>query len=126
MDRVSIRLEEEGPIVAIRMTRPILGIPLFKVHAFFVDGLLIDTGFTNGRKRFMKLCDRLRPTIVVNTHQVEKGFQQGLSPEQIRRKLLGRGDRFRFLTRGQISKQNLINAFLRGSPSSPGGKALTS
>jgi hypothetical protein len=49
--------------------------------------------------------------------QVEKRFQQGLSPQEIRRKLLGRGDRFRFLTGGQISKQNLINAFLRNSPS---------
>jgi glyoxylase-like metal-dependent hydrolase (beta-lactamase superfamily II) len=272
MDRVSIRLKEEGPIIAIRMTRRILGIPLFKVYAFFIDGLLIDTGFANGRKKFIKFCDRLRPAIVVNTHhhedhtgnnywitkkynflplahpktssymkdpsqwipiyrrftcgtplpsetgklgseirtpqfrflviptpghtddhiclyepnegwlfsgdlfigeqlgysregediyavlnslksvvalnpkrmfcsfsgkvdhpepaihkkieylenlrdQVEKRFQQGLSPEEIRRKLLGRGDRFRFLTGGQISKQNLINAFLRNSPS---------
>jgi ribonuclease/clavin/mitogillin len=57
--------------------------------------------------------------------QVEKRFQQGLSPEQIRRKLSGRGDRFRFLTAGQISKQNLINAFLRNFPSPPEGKALT-
>jgi glyoxylase-like metal-dependent hydrolase (beta-lactamase superfamily II) len=271
MDRVSICLEEEGPIIAIRMTRRILGIPLFKVYAFFIDGLLIDTGFANGRKKFMKLCDRLRPAIVVNTHhhedhtgnnywitkkygllplahlktssymkdpsrwvpiyrrftcgtplpsetgelgseiqterfrflvaptpghtddhiclfepnegwlfsgdlfigeqlrysrkgedvyailnslksvaalnpkrmfcsfsgevdnpelaihkkidylenirdRVEKSFQQGLSPQEIRRRLLGRGDRFRFLTGGQISKQNLINAFLRDPP----------
>src|SRR4030042_5742744 len=57
--------------------------------------------------------------------QVVKRFQQGLSPEEIRRKLLGRGDRFRFLTGGQISKQNLINAFFRNSPSPPEGKALT-
>lgn len=77
MDRVSIRLEEEGPIIAIRMTRRILGIPLFKVYAFFVDGLLIDTGFANGRRRFMKLFDRLRPAIVVNTHHhAESQFLQ--------------------------------------------------
>ncbi|MGZ3590038.1 MAG: hypothetical protein ACXU99_05205 [Thermodesulfobacteriota bacterium] len=57
--------------------------------------------------------------------QVEKRFQQGLSPEQIRPKLLGRGDRFRFLTGGQISKQNLINAFFRNSLSPLGRKALT-
>jgi ribonuclease/clavin/mitogillin len=280
MDRVSIRLEEEGPIIAIRMTRRILGIPLFKAYAFFVDGLPIDTGFANGQRRFMKLCDRLRPAIVVNTHhhedhtgnnywitkkygllpllhpktlsymkdssrripiyrrftcgkpvpsktgelgseirtsrfrflvipapghtddhiclyepnegwlfsgdlfigeqlgysrdgedvcailnslrsvvalhpkkmfcsfsgkvdrpepaiyekieylenlrdQVEKGFQQGLSPEQIPRKLLGRRDRFRFLSGGQISKQNPVNAFFRKFSSPPEGKALT-
>jgi hypothetical protein len=44
---------------------------------------------------------------------VERGVHQGLSPHEIRRKLLGRGDRFRLVTGGQISKQNLINAFLR-------------
>jgi len=71
MVRMSIRLKEEGPVIAIRMTSQFLGIPLFKVYAFFIDGLLIDTGFANGRKKFMKLCDVLRPTIVVNTHHHE-------------------------------------------------------
>lgn len=46
-------------------------------------------------------------------NDIEKGLRQGLSPQEIRRKLLGGGDRFRFVTGGQISKQNLINAFLR-------------
>jgi glyoxylase-like metal-dependent hydrolase (beta-lactamase superfamily II) len=46
-------------------------------------------------------------------NDVEKELQQGLSPREIRRKLLGDGDRFRFITGGQISKQNLINAFMR-------------
>jgi hypothetical protein len=49
---------------------------------------------------------------------VEKGLQQGLAPHEIRRKLLGGGDRFRFVTGGQISKQNLINAFLKNPSSS--------
>jgi glyoxylase-like metal-dependent hydrolase (beta-lactamase superfamily II) len=55
----------------IKMTRRFLGIPLFKVHAFFIDGLLIDTGFVNGRDRFLKLLDTLHPNIVVNTHHHE-------------------------------------------------------
>jgi glyoxylase-like metal-dependent hydrolase (beta-lactamase superfamily II) len=268
MSRISIRLGQEGPVTSIRMISQILGIPLFKVYAFFIDGLLIDTGFTHGRDRFLKLSHTLHPEIVVNTHhhedhtgnnfwitkrygliplahpktssymeapfrwmrfyrrivwgcphpsetgqvdseiqthnfrfiiiatpghsddhiclyepnegwlftgdlfigerlrylrddediysaidslkriaslqlktmfcsfsgmidrprdaihqkidylenlkyEIEKGLQQGLSPQEIRRKLLGRGDRFRVLTAGQISKQNLINAFLR-------------
>jgi glyoxylase-like metal-dependent hydrolase (beta-lactamase superfamily II) len=250
------------------------GIPLFKVYAFFVDGLLIDTGFVHGREKILKLCDVLRPTLVINTHhhedhtgnnfwitnkygliplahpktssylknpfqwmrfyrrvlwgtpepsetapvdseiqnknfrfsviptpghtddhiclyepnegwlftgdlfiaeqirylredediysildslrriaslslktmfcsfngmidkpkdavrrkidylenlkcEIEKGHQKGLSPREIRRKLLGGGDRYRYITAGQISKQNLIDAFLRNHPSSP-------
>ncbi len=50
--------------------------------------------------------------------RVEKGLQHGLAPREIRWKLLGRGDRFRFVPGGQICKQNLINAFLK-NPSSP-------
>jgi glyoxylase-like metal-dependent hydrolase (beta-lactamase superfamily II) len=52
-------------------------------------------------------------------HQVEKGLRHGLSPKEIRQRLLGRGDRFRLVTSGQISKQNLINAFLRNSSPFP-------
>jgi glyoxylase-like metal-dependent hydrolase (beta-lactamase superfamily II) len=44
---------------------------------------------------------------------VERGLQQGLTPPEIQQKLLGRGDRFRFITAGQISKKNLIDAFLK-------------
>ena len=276
MARISIRTRQEGPVTSIRMTSRFLGIPLFKVYAFFIDGLLIDTGFTHGRDKFLKLCDTLHPDTVVNTHhhedhtgnnfwitkrygllplahpktsfytktpfqwipfyrrilwgtplpsetrdvdseirtpkfrfliiptpghaddhiclyepnegwlfsgdlfisekvrysreeedvysildslkrvaalqpkkmfcsfggvidrpkdaihqkidflenlknETEKGLQQGLSPQEIRRKLLGEGDRYRFVTAGQISKQNLINAFLRNS-SNQGGQ----
>lgn len=72
MDRISIRLKQEGPIIAIRMTSQFLGIPLFKVHAFFVDGLLIDTGFSNGQRGFLKVCDELQGLhTVVNTHHHE-------------------------------------------------------
>ncbi len=273
MSRVSMRVIPKGPVSLIRMVSGLAGLPLFKVYAFFVDGLLIDTGFARGRDRFLKLLDTLRPEVVVNTHHhedhtgnnfwvtkkygllplahsrtssylkspsqwvpfyrrvvwgcpqpsktspldsevrsskfrflviptpghtddhiclyepnegwlfsgdlfigerlrylrydedihsvldslkriatlqlkkmfcsfsgavdhpkeaidqkvdyleylkisIEKGLQQGLAPREIQRGLLGRRDRFRFVTGGQISKQNLINAFLK-NPSSP-------
>ncbi|MGA2468232.1 MAG: hypothetical protein ABSH06_28300 [Thermodesulfobacteriota bacterium] len=56
MGRISIQLKQEGPIIAIKMTSRFFGIPLFRVYAFFVNGLLIDTGFVHGRDRFLKLC----------------------------------------------------------------------
>ncbi|MBM4351181.1 MAG: MBL fold metallo-hydrolase [Deltaproteobacteria bacterium] len=72
MIRYSIKYEPNGPVSSIHMTSRILGIPVFKVHAFYVDGLLIDTGFTRCRKGFLKVCDEL-PEIdtVVNTHHHE-------------------------------------------------------
>jgi glyoxylase-like metal-dependent hydrolase (beta-lactamase superfamily II) len=45
--------------------------------------------------------------------KVEQGFDQGLSTREIQRRLLGRGDQFSFISSGHISKQNLINAFLK-------------
>jgi glyoxylase-like metal-dependent hydrolase (beta-lactamase superfamily II) len=71
MNRFSIDLKQKGPVSLIRMTSRFLGIPLFKVNAFFVDGLLVDTGFTLGRDRFLKLLDTLHTEIVVNTHHHE-------------------------------------------------------
>jgi glyoxylase-like metal-dependent hydrolase (beta-lactamase superfamily II) len=43
---------------------------------------------------------------------VEAGLREGLSSQEIQKKLLGPGDRFRFITGGQISKKNTIHAFL--------------
>lgn len=71
MSRFSIYYKPNGPVNSIRMTSQFLGLPLYKVHAFFVDGLLIDTGFTLGRDKFVKLLDTLHPDIVVNTHHHE-------------------------------------------------------
>jgi glyoxylase-like metal-dependent hydrolase (beta-lactamase superfamily II) len=46
-------------------------------------------------------------------NEVEKGVQEGVSPREIQRRLLGRGDQFSLISSGYISKQNLINAFLK-------------
>ncbi|NWG02618.1 MAG: MBL fold metallo-hydrolase [Syntrophaceae bacterium] len=71
MNRLSLLLKSNGFVNSIRMTSTFLGIPIYKVNAFYVDGLLIDTGFTFGRDRFLKLLDTLHPEIVVNTHHHE-------------------------------------------------------
>jgi glyoxylase-like metal-dependent hydrolase (beta-lactamase superfamily II) len=71
MNRLSIHFKPNGFVNSIRMTRQFLGLPIYKVNAFFVDGLLVDTGFAFGRDRFLKLLDTLHPDIVVNTHHHE-------------------------------------------------------
>lgn len=72
MNRFSIYFRPNGPVNSIRMTSRFLGIPIFKVYAFFVDGLLIDTGFSYCRKEFLKLCDKIHNLqTVVNTHHHE-------------------------------------------------------
>jgi len=71
MNRFSLYVKPNGPVNSIRMTRRFLGLPIYKVHAFFVDGLLIDTGFALGRDRLLKLFDTLHLDVVVNTHHHE-------------------------------------------------------
>jgi glyoxylase-like metal-dependent hydrolase (beta-lactamase superfamily II) len=71
MNRFSVTVKKNGPVNLIHMTSRFLGLTLYKVHAFFVDGLLIDTGFTLGRNQLLKLLDTLHPDIVVNTHYHE-------------------------------------------------------
>ncbi|MBM4278753.1 MAG: MBL fold metallo-hydrolase [Deltaproteobacteria bacterium] len=72
MIRYSIKYESNGPVSSIHMTSRILGVPVFKVYAFYVDGLLIDTGFARCRKGFLKICDEFpRIDAVVNTHHHE-------------------------------------------------------
>ena len=39
-----IQVEQHGPITSIRMARSFLGKPLYWTTAYWVDGLLIDTG----------------------------------------------------------------------------------
>ena len=71
MNRFSLYVKPNGAVQSIRMTSRFLGLPIYKVHAFFVDGLLIDTGFTLGRDRFLRLLDTLHPDAVINTHHHE-------------------------------------------------------
>jgi len=71
MGRISIRLDQEGLILAIRMTSRFLATFLHKIDAFFVDKLLIDTEFTRSRDRFFERLDALRPEITVNAHHHE-------------------------------------------------------
>lgn len=72
MFRYSIKKESIGPVHSIHMTSRILGIPVFKVHAFYIEGLLVDTGFIRCRQGFLRVCEDL-PGIqtVINTHHHE-------------------------------------------------------
>jgi len=46
MKRVSMNLMPNDPVNSIRMVSRFASVPLFWVYAFFVDGLLINAGFT--------------------------------------------------------------------------------
>lgn len=63
-----IHVEQHGPVVAIRMARGFMGRPLAWTTAYWVDGLLIDTGPRCAAPELRKVLDKLEVKQIVVTH----------------------------------------------------------
>lgn len=66
-----IHLEQHGPVVAIRMSRALFGRPIYWTSAYWVDGLLIDTGPSCTATELIRALDPLHVDQVVITHSHE-------------------------------------------------------
>src|SRR3990172_11211634 len=69
--RGMIRLRRAGPVTQIAMARAVLGRPLFVACAYYLDGLLVDTGPTTTSRALVRLLDELPVQSVVLTHAHE-------------------------------------------------------
>jgi glyoxylase-like metal-dependent hydrolase (beta-lactamase superfamily II) len=67
-----IHIEQHGPVMAIRMARAFLGRPLWWTAAFWVDGLLIDTGPRCTAHELVNALRTLEVEQVVITHGHEE------------------------------------------------------
>lgn len=63
-----IHVEQHGPILAIRMARSFLGRPLAWTTAYWVDGLLIDTGPRCSAPELLKILSQVPVNQIVVTH----------------------------------------------------------
>ncbi len=63
-----IHVEQHGPVLAIRMARGFLGRPLVWTTAYWVDGLLIDTGPRCTVSELLKILSQLPVNQIVVTH----------------------------------------------------------
>ena len=63
-----IHVEQHGPVMAIRMARGFLGRPLAWTTAYWVDGLLIDTGPRCAAPELLKVLSRVPINQIVVTH----------------------------------------------------------
>jgi glyoxylase-like metal-dependent hydrolase (beta-lactamase superfamily II) len=63
-----IHVEQHGPVLAIRMARGFLGRPLAWTTAYWVDGLLIDTGPRCAAPELLKVLSQLPVNQIVVTH----------------------------------------------------------
>ena len=66
-----IRLRRAGAVTQIAMARAVLGRPLFTVCAYYVDGLLIDTGPPATVQELDRLLDEMPVRAVVLSHAHE-------------------------------------------------------
>ncbi|MEX1020687.1 MAG: MBL fold metallo-hydrolase [Litorilinea sp.] len=66
-----IQVEEHGPILAIRMARSFLGKPLAWATAYWVDGLLIDTGPACAARDLVRVLQKVHVNQIAITHTHE-------------------------------------------------------
>lgn len=66
-----IQLEEHGSVLAIRMARAFLGKPLAWATAYWVDGLLIDTGPACAARDLLRILQKLDVQQIAITHTHE-------------------------------------------------------
>lgn len=66
-----IHVEQHGPVVAIRMARAFLGRPLYWTAAYWVDGLLIDTGPRCTAHQLVRVLEQVHVDRIVVTHSHE-------------------------------------------------------
>jgi glyoxylase-like metal-dependent hydrolase (beta-lactamase superfamily II) len=66
-----VKLETIGPVTKIKLARALFGYPLYFTAAYWVDGLLIDTGCAYTEGEIMQVLEGLPVEWVVNTHSHE-------------------------------------------------------
>ncbi|MGC8900876.1 MAG: MBL fold metallo-hydrolase [bacterium] len=65
------KIENFKDIHVIKMSKTFLGNPVFMVHAFYLDGLLIDTGFVSAKIKMRRFMEEYRVNKVIITHHHE-------------------------------------------------------
>jgi glyoxylase-like metal-dependent hydrolase (beta-lactamase superfamily II) len=66
-----LKIEPIGPVIKIKMARALFGRPFYFTTAYWVDGLLIDTGCAYTEAEMMAAIKELPVERVVNTHSHE-------------------------------------------------------
>jgi len=69
-----IKTQDIEGVVKIKLARSFLGRPFYSTTAYWVDGLLIDTGCAHTQEEFLAVAEDLGIDRVVNTHSHEDHF----------------------------------------------------
>jgi glyoxylase-like metal-dependent hydrolase (beta-lactamase superfamily II) len=65
------QVSDEGQVVKLRVAREMLRLPAYYTAAYWVDGLLIDTGCAHTARQLASILEKWQVEQVVNTHSHE-------------------------------------------------------
>ena len=66
-----IRVDAYGPVLKLQVARPVFGRPYYHTAAYWIDGLLVDTGCAHTAAEFVQAVAGLPVAQIVNTHSHE-------------------------------------------------------
>jgi len=69
-----IQVEQYGPVIAIRMARRFMGKPLYWSPAYWLDGLLVDTGPAATAAELVRVLEQVPVTQIALTHAHEENM----------------------------------------------------
>jgi glyoxylase-like metal-dependent hydrolase (beta-lactamase superfamily II) len=112
-----IQVEDFHGVRALRMARDILGRGLYRTAAYWVDGLLIDTGARSVSREFREATEGLPIAGVVNTHWHEDHCgNNGLLQRRRGVKILAHPLALPYLARPRLMELQLYRRFVWGYP----------
>ena len=71
-----IQVEQHGSVTVIRMARAILGRPLYWTAAYWLDGLLIDSGPRCTAHELVRVLDQVPVRQIAVTHSHEAAYER--------------------------------------------------
>lgn len=125
-----IEIERVGEVVKIRVANRLFGHPLYFTAAYWVDGLLIDTGCPRTSRELLSLIEELGLERIVNTHSHEDHIGgNAILQERFRVEILAHPLALPILSEPKSLHLQLYRRLIWGSPlpsqESPIGKVVT-
>lgn len=119
------RATESGEVVKLRLARGLFGQPAYFTAAYWVDGLLVDTGCAHTARQFTSALKGWNVDQVVNTHSHEDHIGANASVQEVFRcPILAHSDALPILENPRLQTLQPYRRLFWGWPKPSRGKAI--